>query len=92
VLSDEIWSKRVKDVQEKLRRGDPEELAAIVRDGVLRDRSLDSSNKSRLSVSERALFVKARELLSDEIRLARGLDEAAANAWIDEQLAPLSGG
>ena len=92
VLSDEIWSKRVKDVQEKLRRGDPEELAAIVRDGVLRDRSLDSSNKSRLSVSERALFVKARELLADEIRLARGLDEAAASAWIDEQLAPLSGG
>jgi CarD family transcriptional regulator len=89
VLSDEIWSKRVKDVQEKLRRGDPEELAAIVRDGVLRDRALDASNKSKLSVSERALFVKARELLSDEIQLARGLDEAAANAWIDEQLAPL---
>jgi CarD family transcriptional regulator len=89
VLSDEIWSKRVKDVQEKLRRGDPEELAAIVRDGVLRDRALDASNKSKLSVSERALFIKARELLSDEIRLARGLDEAAANAWIDEQLGAL---
>jgi CarD family transcriptional regulator len=75
--------------EESLRRGDPEELAEIVRDGVLRDRALDAGNKSKLSVSERALFVKARELLSDEIRLARGLDQAAANAWIDEQLAPL---
>jgi CarD family transcriptional regulator len=89
-LSDEIWSKRLKDVQDKLRRGDPEELAAIVRDGVRRDRALEAGNKSKLSVSERALFVKARELLSDEIGLARGLDADEANAWIDEQLASLS--
>jgi CarD family transcriptional regulator len=86
-LSDEIWSKRLKDVQEKLRRGDPEELAEIVRDGVRRDRALEASSKSKLSVSERALFIKARELLSGEISLARGLDPEQANAWIDEQLA-----
>jgi CarD family transcriptional regulator len=85
-LSDEIWSKRLKDVQDKLRRGDPEELAEIVRDGVRRDRALEANNKSKLSVSERALFVKARELLSGEIGLARGLDPEQANAWIDDQL------
>lgn len=91
-LSDEIWSKRVKEVQEKLRSGDPEELAAIVRDGVRRDRSLNASGaRTKLSLSERALFVKARELLSGEIGLARGVDDAEANAWIDEQLTPIGG-
>ena len=88
-LSEEIWSKRLKQVQEKLRSGDPEELAEIIRDGVRRDQALNASGaNSKLSLSERALFVKARELLSGEIGLARGLDPAEANAWIDEQLAP----
>lgn len=89
-LSDEIWAKRLKQVQEKLRSGDPEELAEIVRDGVRRDQGQTASGaKTKLSSSERALFVKARALLSGEIGLARGLDEVQANAWIDEQLAPL---
>ena len=59
-LSDEIWSKRLKQVQEKLRSGDPEELAEIIRDGVRRDQALNTSGaNSKLSLSERALFVKA---------------------------------
>jgi RNA polymerase-interacting CarD/CdnL/TRCF family regulator len=37
-------------------------------------------------MSERALCAKARELLSGEIGLVRGLDQATANAWIDDQL------
>lgn len=88
-LSDEIWSKRLKEVQEKLRRGGPEELAEIVRDGVRRNQALAASGNAKLSLSERALFVRARELLSGEIGIARGLDQAEAEAWIDEQLAPL---
>jgi CarD family transcriptional regulator, regulator of rRNA transcription len=77
-------------VQEKLRSGGPEELAEIVRDGVRRDQALSANGaKTKLSSSERALFVKARALLSGEIGLARGVDEDQANAWIDEQLAPL---
>jgi CarD family transcriptional regulator len=91
-LSEEIWSKRLKQVQEKLRSGGPEELAEIVRDGVRRDQALTANGaKTKLSSSERALFVKARALLSGEIGLARGVDEDQANAWIDEQLAPLGG-
>jgi hypothetical protein len=39
-----------------------------------------------VSPGERSLFVKARELLSNEIALARGVEPAKANAWIDEQL------
>jgi len=33
VVSDEIWSKRLQHAQEKLRSGDPIDLAEIVRDG-----------------------------------------------------------
>ena len=43
----------------------------------------------RSSLSEKALCVKARKLLSGEIGLARGLDRAEVDAWIDEQLAPI---
>lgn len=90
-VTEEIWSKRLKQAQEKLRTGDPLELAAIVRDGVLRDRALSANGtRSKLSVSERALCVKARELLTDEISMVRGVERAEADAWIDEQIAPLS--
>lgn len=90
VLSDEIWSKRLKHVQEMLRSGGPEELAAIVRDGFRRDRASGTPGGSaKLSVSERALFLRARELLSGEIGFARGLGQAEADAWIDEQLVAL---
>ncbi len=43
-------------------------------------------NKSQLSPGERELFVKARQLLSNEIALACGVEPAEANAWIDGQL------
>lgn len=88
-VSDEVWAKRLKQAQEKLRGGDPLELAEIVRDGVRRERSPAGSGSAKLSASERAVVVKARDLLSGEIGLVRGLDQEEANAWIDEQLAPL---
>jgi CarD family transcriptional regulator len=84
-LSEEVWATRLKEMQEKLRGGDLLELAQIVRDGVRRERSATGAG-SKLSTSERALCAKARELLSGEIGLVRGLDEASANAWIDDQL------
>jgi RNA polymerase-interacting CarD/CdnL/TRCF family regulator len=87
VLTDEIWSKRLKEAQDKLRTGDPEALAAIVRDGARRDQALSASGgRSKLSVSERALCVRARELLAGEIRAVRGVDQAEADAWIDAQI------
>jgi CarD family transcriptional regulator len=88
--SDEIWSVRLKQLQEKLRRGDPLELAAIVRDGARHDQARTANPKAKsLPTGERALRVKARELLSGEIGFVRGLAPAEAEAWIDEQLAPL---
>jgi CarD family transcriptional regulator, regulator of rRNA transcription len=88
VVSDEIWSKRVQQAQEKLRSGDPLELAEIVRDGVRREQGKTATGTpTKLSTSERALHLKARELLSGEIVVTRGVDQAEADAWIDEQLA-----
>ena len=88
VVSDEIWSKRLAQAQEKLRSGDPIDLAEIVRDGVKREQGRTATGTPiKLSTSERALHLKARELLSGEIGVTRGLEPAEAEAWIDEQLA-----
>ena len=71
----------------KLRSGDPLELAEIVRDGVRREQGLTANGSpTKLSTSERALHLKAKELLASEIGVARGVDQAQAEAWIDEQL------
>jgi CarD family transcriptional regulator len=87
-LSADVWVKRMKATQVKLASGDPLELAEIVRDGALRQRSLIAKgNGSHLSASERDLYVRARRLLSGEIGLAHGLDPGDADAWIEEQLA-----
>ncbi len=64
-------------------------LAEVIRDSARREWTLPAKGtKSQLSPGERALFVKARELLSNEIALVRGVEPAEANAWIDEQLTP----
>jgi CarD family transcriptional regulator, regulator of rRNA transcription len=78
------WLKRRRDSQAKLTGGDPIELAEIIRDSANRESTLPA--KTQLSPGERDLFVKARQLLSTEIALARGVEPAEANAWIDEQL------
>jgi CarD family transcriptional regulator len=80
----DTWLKRRRDSQAKLTGGDPIELAEIIRDSTHREWTLPAN--SRLSPGERDLFVKARQLLSNEIALARGVEPAEANAWIDEQI------
>ena len=89
--SGDVWVKRLKQVQAKLRGGDPLELAEIVRDGARREGRLTATGtNSKLSLSEKGLCVQARQRLSGEIGLARGLDRAEVDAWIDEQLVPLA--
>ena len=88
VVSDEIWSKRLAQAQEKLRSGDPIDLAEIVRDGVKREQGRTATGTPiKLSTSERSLHLKARDLLAGEIEVARGIERADAEAWIDQQLA-----
>ena len=86
------WLKRQKQTQAKLAGGDPLELAEVVRDGARREQTLSAKGtKLVLSPSERALYAKARQLLSGEIGVAHGLDAVKADAWIDEQIAATGG-
>jgi CarD family transcriptional regulator len=87
VLSEEPWLKRQRDTQAKLASGNPIELAEVVRDGAWRERALGAKGKSQLSGSEKQTFIRARQLLADEIALAQGIPAPDAEAWIDEQLA-----
>ncbi|HEX6701797.1 MAG TPA: CarD family transcriptional regulator [Gaiellaceae bacterium] len=87
VVSGDPWLKRRRDSQAKLTGGDPVELAEIIRDSAHREWTLPAKGtRSQLSQAEKELFVKARQLLSNEIALARGVEPAEADAWIDEQL------
>jgi CarD family transcriptional regulator len=87
VPSDETWPKRMNDAQAKLRRGDPVELAEIIRDAARRDQGVTpSGSPTKLSASERALYLKARESLASEIGVVRGIGPGEADAWIDAQL------
>ncbi len=87
-LSEDVWPKRRKDTQAKLKDGDPLGLAEVVRDCARRELRLRAKHTgSQLSPSERALYLRARRLLTGEIGLARGLEPAEADAWIEEQLA-----
>ena len=90
-LSGDVWLKRRKDTQAKLKGGDAVELAEVVRDGAQRGRAMAARpSKSQLSSGERDLYLRARRLLSDEIHVVRGGEEADADAWIEEQLGPTS--
>ncbi len=85
------WLKRQKETRARLTGGELIELARIVRDSALREQALAAKGTAgRLSIGERELSAKARQLLASEIALARGVEPAEADAWIDEQLAPAS--
>jgi CarD family transcriptional regulator len=87
VVSGDPWLMRRRDSQAKLTGGDPVGLAELIRDSARREWRLPAKGTtSQLSPGERELFAKARQLLSNEIALARGVEPAEANAWIDEQL------
>jgi CarD family transcriptional regulator len=91
VLSADPWLKRRNGARTKLTGGDPVGLAELVRDSARRERALSFKGaNSQLSPGEHELAEKARQLLSAEIALARGLGLAEADAWIDEQLTEAS--
>jgi CarD family transcriptional regulator len=86
--SSDTWLKRRQSSLAKLSTGDPVGLAEIIRDGASRGNTVSRTGaKATLSPGERELSMKARQLLSIEIALARGLEQGEANTWIDEQLA-----
>jgi CarD family transcriptional regulator len=82
------WQHRLKATKAKVTGGDAVELAEVIRDAARRDERASARNESRnVSVTERQLYLKARQLLADEIGASRGVDQADADEWITEQLA-----
>ena len=82
---DGSWTRRIKESNAKLAGGDAVELAELVRDGA---RYEGAGAGSRLSAGERRIYLQARQLLVREICAARGLEEEAAEKWIETQVAP----
>jgi CarD family transcriptional regulator len=86
-LSADGWLQRRRDTRLKVVGGDPVALAQVVCDGARREQRLMSKRTgSGLSPGERDLYMRARRLLSGEVGLARGLEPAQADAWIEAQL------
>jgi CarD family transcriptional regulator len=85
-LSPGNWFARRRETLEKLVRGTPLDLAQIVSEGAQRDH-LRSSGGKGLSLNERQIYTRARALLTDEVALARQIQPAAAETWIDARLA-----
>lgn len=74
------WSRRFKNHQEKLKSGDVYECAEVVRNLAARLRT------ARLSAAEQSMYTKARYILISELAISWGVDDAAAEARIDEVL------
>jgi CarD family transcriptional regulator len=75
-----IWSQRYKGNLAKVISGDIYQLAEVVRDLSLRERG------KVLSVAERRMLAKAREILISELTFAVGSTEEIAEAMMDEVL------
>lgn len=74
------WNHRLKHNQKKLREGDIEQVAEVVRD-------LSSYSKEHgLSTGERNMLMKARQILSSEIALVRELNLREAETLVDGAL------
>jgi RNA polymerase-interacting CarD/CdnL/TRCF family regulator len=80
---DSVWVRRQKATRAKLTSGQAICLAEVVSDGAHRFHG----DATRLSFQERQLYIKARQLLADEIGHARGIGAEQADGWIADQLA-----
>ena len=86
-VGQENWQRRLKTTRGKVTGGEAAGLAEVIRDASRRDERASARNEpSRLSLTERHLYLKARKLLADEIGASRGVDPSAADAWIGDQL------
>ncbi len=74
------WSRRFKANQEKISNGDIVRVSEVVRDLSRRD-----ADKG-LSAGEKRMLMKARQILTSELALAREIDEEAAGELLDEVL------
>ncbi len=75
------WSRRFKANSEKLKSGDIQMVAEVVRNLSIRDR------QKGLSTGERRMLNRARRILSGEIAVALKLDNEGAEAVLEDALA-----
>ena len=74
------WNHRLKHNQEKLRSGEISSVAEVVRD-------LSAHGGDRgLSTGERTMLMKARQILSSEVALVKGVEPAEAERLVDDAL------
>lgn len=78
------WSRRFKNHGEKLKSGDPYEVAEVVRNLSIRD------NEKGLSAGEKNMLQRARRILVSELTYAIDVDEEEAEKKLDEALASAS--
>jgi RNA polymerase-interacting CarD/CdnL/TRCF family regulator len=82
------WQRRLKATRAKVTGGDAVGLAEVIRDASRRDERASARNEpGKLSLTEQQLYLKARQLLADEIGASRHVDPACADKWIGEQIA-----
>lgn len=74
------WSRRFKNHQEKLRSGDVYQVAEVVRNLALRDKT------KGLSAGEKSMYNKARKVLVSELSFALNVSEEDALDQVEEQL------
>ena len=74
------WSRRYKANQEKIASGDIVKVSEVVRDLTRRDAF------KKLSTGEKRMLMKARQILTSELALARSIDEDEAGVLLDEVL------
>ncbi len=80
------WAARFRATKEKVTAGGAVGLAEVVRESIQRERQAAAKRGGSAAPSERHLYVLARRLLAEEISSVRGIDVAAADAWIAAQV------
>ena len=72
------WNRRYRENMEKLKTGDVLEVAEVVRNLMRTDR------QKKLSTGEKKMLTNAKQILSSEIILIKGIDLKEANNIIDK--------
>ena len=92
VLGDEVsempsnWNHRLKHNQNKIKSGEIQQVAEVVR-------NLSRFNSANgLSTGERTMLMKARQILASEVALVRDLEAAEADKILDDALKVGAGG
>lgn len=74
------WNRRYRANLERIKTGDVYEVAAVVRNLVLREK------EKGLSTGERKMLDNARQILLSELVLAKGMEEGMATSLLEEYI------